>query len=62
MRHFGERAKVELSRDELAAWSTPDARASIVEAVTGAGYAEVEIDPRGFRSGALNQLAQITRG
>jgi len=61
VRHFGERARVELALDELQAWSTPDATARIVEAVTGAGYEEVEIDPRGFRSGALNQLAQITR-
>ena len=61
VRHFGERARVELGQDELHAWSTPDATARIVEAVTRAGYEEVEIDPRGFRSGALNQLAQITR-
>ena len=52
---------MELGLDELHAWSTPDASARIVEAVSSAGYEEVEIDPRGFRSGALNQLAQITR-
>jgi uncharacterized protein len=61
VRHFGERARVELSLAELQAWSTPDGTARIIDAVVGAGYEEVEIDPRGFRSGALNQLAQISR-
>jgi uncharacterized protein len=62
VRHFGERARVELGPEELARWSSDGARARIVEAVLGAGYEEVEVDPRGFRSGALNELAQLTRG
>jgi uncharacterized protein len=59
VRHFGELARVELSSDELARWSTPDRRATLDAAVTSAGYDRVEIDPRGFRSGALNELARI---
>lgn len=69
VRHFGQRARVELSAGELTPWSTPDATARIVDAVVAAGYDEVEIDPRGFRSGALNleamadgRLSQIGRG
>ena len=62
VRHFGERARVELGADDLARWSSDDARARIVGAVCSAGYDEVEIDPRGFRSGALNELTQLTRG
>ena len=63
VRHFGDLARVELVRIELARWSTTEARASISDAVVGAGYDEVEIDPRGFRSGALNQLrAGFRRG
>jgi uncharacterized protein len=54
VRHYGERARVELSRDELAQWSTPDGFARIADAVIAAGYEQVEIDPRGYRSGALN--------
>lgn len=61
VRHFGDLARVELAPDELALWSAPDAAARLVAAVTSAGYHEVEIDPRGFRSGALNDLAQLTR-
>jgi uncharacterized protein len=61
VRHFGERARVELGAEELAVWASRDAAARIVAAVRTAGYEEVEIDPRGFRSGALNDLARIAR-
>jgi uncharacterized protein len=30
--------------------------ARVVAAVRAAGFVEVEVDPRGFRSGALNEL------
>ncbi|HEU4787264.1 MAG TPA: ATP-dependent sacrificial sulfur transferase LarE [Gemmatimonadaceae bacterium] len=56
VRHFGELARVELSRSELEKWSDPDGLARLESAVIDAGgYARVEIDPRGFRSGALNE-------
>jgi uncharacterized protein len=55
VRHFGELARVELGRAELAAWATPEAQARIERAVIAAGYERVEVDPRGFRSGALNE-------
>lgn len=60
VRHFGEVARVELSRDELAHWSDPSRQATLVAAVSAAGYARVELDPKGFRSGALNVLANVT--
>lgn len=59
VRHFGETARVELAREELAAWSEPPRRAAIERALLAAGYATVELDPRGFRSGALNVLAGV---
>ena len=56
VRHFGDLARVELSRDELARWSEVDARARLESVVMAAGgYVRVELDPRGFRSGALNE-------
>jgi uncharacterized protein len=58
VRHFGEMARVELSAAELARWSAATERARVEAAVIAAGYSRVEIDPRGFRSGALNQLNQ----
>jgi uncharacterized protein len=60
VRHFGERAKVEMDRVELERWSSPERARTIEDAVRAAGFADVEVDPRGFRSGALNVLAGIT--
>lgn len=56
VRHFGARARVEMARDEIARWSEGGARARLEAALTGVGYEEIEIDHRGFRSGALNEL------
>jgi len=61
VRHFGELARVELAGDELARWSVGAERARLERAVAEAGYERVELDPRGFRSGALNELASIRR-
>jgi uncharacterized protein len=52
VRHYGERARVELAADELpAALADPE---RVTEAVRAAGYSQVEIDRRPFRSGSLN--------
>ena len=51
VRHFGARARVELHPDELRALG-PRAEA-VTGAVRAAGYAEVELDPRGYRRGSL---------
>src|SRR5215831_1757587 len=61
VRHFGELARVELTRDELSRWSDGERRTRLEHALIEAGYQRVEIDPRGFRSGALNELASIVR-
>lgn len=59
VRHFGETARVEFAREALAEWSDTSRRADVERAVRAAGFATVEIDPRGFRSGALNVLAGV---
>lgn len=59
VRDFGARGRVELDRDELAAWQEPARRATLEAAVREAGFDEAELDPRGFRSGALNVLAGV---
>lgn len=59
VRHFGETARVEFAREALAHWGDAARRADVVRAVRAAGFADVEIDPRGFRSGALNVLAGV---
>jgi uncharacterized protein len=58
VRHFGTRARVELGAAELQRWSEPEGRARLDAAVRNAGYDAVELDPRGFRSGALNDHAK----
>ncbi|HEX3868279.1 MAG TPA: ATP-dependent sacrificial sulfur transferase LarE [Gemmatimonadaceae bacterium] len=55
VRHFGDLARVELSPAELQRACDASVRAGIERAVASAGYIQVEIDPRGFRSGALNE-------
>ena len=55
VRHFGGVARVELARDELRAWSSDSNRKRLEDVVIRAGYSRVEVDPRGFRSGALNE-------
>jgi uncharacterized protein len=59
VRHFGDLARVELSPGELIRWSAGERRESLERALLQAGYHQVEIDARGFRSGALNELVSI---
>lgn len=57
VRHFGSRARVELSAGELARWSIGEPRERLEAAVIATGYREVDIQQ--FRSGALNALAGV---
>jgi len=57
VRHFGDLARVELSSTELARWMDADSRARLEAVVRAAGYKRVELDPRGFRSGSMNEQA-----
>jgi uncharacterized protein len=55
VRHHGDRAHVEIDRDELARAVAPETHACIVKELTAAGYRQVTIDPRGYRTGSLNE-------
>ena len=59
VRHFGDTARIELSPDELRVWSAEPYRKRLEAVVIGAGYSRAEVDPRGFRSGALNEKAAL---
>jgi uncharacterized protein len=52
VRDLGDRASVEVDRDLL---PLPD-EAALVAAVRGAGFDVAAVDPRGFRSGSMNDL------
>jgi pyridinium-3,5-biscarboxylic acid mononucleotide sulfurtransferase len=62
VRYFGALARVELDPGPLAAWGQGDARERLIAAVRSGGFTQVELDPRGFRSGGLNVLAGIFSG
>jgi uncharacterized protein len=55
VRHHDTTARLELGPDELERAAEPTWRARLEEAVRGAGYAEVTVDPRGYRRGSLNE-------
>jgi len=59
VRHFGATGKVEIAQEWLTRWLSEPQRSQVLEAVRAAGFADVEIDPKGFRSGALNILAGV---
>ena len=57
VRDLGGRARVELDRSLVTgpcASGTP-AHAAVLAAAAGAGFEDAEVDPRGFRSGSLNE-------
>ena len=53
VRDLGERASVEVDAALLPL--DPEVEAGLVEAVRGAGFEAVAVDPRGFRSGSMNE-------
>ncbi|HVL82096.1 MAG TPA: ATP-dependent sacrificial sulfur transferase LarE [Actinomycetota bacterium] len=49
VRHHGSRASVEVPPADLGRIGTEPLRSKVMQAVAGAGYREVSIDPRGYR-------------
>ena len=54
VRHHDDLARVELGRDELARAVHPDVRLHRPRS-QGGGYRYVTVDPRGYRTGSLNE-------
>jgi len=59
VRHYDERARVEIGTEELSRALEPDVSAAIVSELQGIGYAGVEIDPQGYRMGSLNERLRL---
>jgi uncharacterized protein len=55
VRHFADRARVEIAPAELSRVQTEDLAARIEADLLALGFPAVEIDPRGYRSGRLNE-------
>jgi uncharacterized protein len=61
VRHLGDTARVEIAREEMVRLEAPDVRAAAEAAVKAAGYAEVRVDPEGYRRGRLNEALRVVR-
>lgn len=59
LRHHGALARIEIAQDELPRALDSAIAAAIISRIKQIGYAEVEIDPQGYRQGSLNVLAGI---
>ena len=57
VRHFGTRARLEVPLDRIAELMA--CRLRLDSALGTLGYEEVEIDPRGYRTGSLNESPQV---
>lgn len=55
VRHHDRMARLEIGQDELARALEPAVRDAIDRELGAIGYAEVTIDPRGYRRGSLNE-------
>jgi uncharacterized protein len=60
VRHHGDLARVELSAEMLALWLAPIPMRMINAALREAGFVRVAVDLRGFRSGSLNILTEVS--
>ena len=58
-RDRGALARLEFGKDEMARALAPDVRERIVERLQALGYLNVEIDPRGYRMGSLNEGVRL---
>ena len=53
--HHHELARVEIGSEELSRALEPEMSAAIVRELKAVGYKDVTIDPRGYRTGSLNE-------
>ncbi len=60
VRHHGTLARIELPADEIRRAAEPETRAHIDAVLRACGFAYVALDLRGFRSGSLNEVVQIS--
>jgi uncharacterized protein len=59
VRDLGDAARVELDRDLVERLGTGPLAAAVVAQVVTAGFDRAEVDPRGFRSGSMNDALRI---
>ena len=55
VRHFGPRARIEVAPEEVARLRDPALLADVTARFRAAGFEAVDVDPDGYRRGALNE-------
>jgi len=55
VRHHDTLARVEVAREDLARAFEPEMQDAIIRQLKAAGYESVTIDPKGYRTGSLNE-------
>ncbi len=61
VRHYGDLARIEVPAEFVARVSLRENIAQITDEFRALGFASVEVDPRGFRSGSLNDVILMGR-
>ena len=57
VRYFDERARIEVAPEEVARFGDATLLADVTARFRAAGFDAVEVDPAGYRQGAMNELA-----
>ena len=58
VRHFGRRARIEVAPEEVARFADAALLVEVTARFRAAGFDKVDVDPEGYRQGALNELAR----
>ena len=58
VRYFGRRARIEVAPEEVARFADQTLLAEVAARFRAAGFDEVDVDPDGYRQGALNELVR----
>lgn len=61
VRHYGEEARVEVPLEDLERVQEEGLRGRMAAAFQGLGFARIHVDPRGYRSGSLNEALAAAR-
>jgi uncharacterized protein len=59
VRHFGQRAVVEVDGDEVGRLLSHPDLPSLLKRLRGMGWADVEVDPQGYRQGSMNATLTV---
>jgi len=54
VRYYGQHAKIEVDPTEISRLERPEILSTVVERFRDAGFNEIDVDPRGYRAGGLN--------